>query len=72
LLGEVAIFFIYRLGGTKVYQKQKKGVGFHLEGIGDDVITLGPVTSLGQIARHRMAFFEIKLTCLSFLLENIK
>jgi hypothetical protein len=39
---------------------RKRGLSFNK--IGDDVIAQKPMTSCKQIARHRMAFFEIKST----------
>jgi hypothetical protein len=39
--------------------------------IGDEVIEQKSMTSFKQIVRHRMAFFEIRSTCLSDFLKNI-
>jgi hypothetical protein len=71
MLCKVSTFFIHRLGSRKVYQKEKKKVGLSFQKIGDDVIAQKPMTSLKQIARHRMAFFEIKLPCLSAIINFV-
>jgi hypothetical protein len=71
LLCKVPIFFIRRLGSRRVYQKEKKKGGVVIKKIGDDIIVQKAVTSLKQVARHRMAFFKIKSTCPSDFLKNI-
>jgi hypothetical protein len=71
LLCKVPFFFIRRLDSKRVYQKEKKKVGVGIKKIGDDVIAQKTVTSFKQVARHRMAFFKIKSTCLSDFLKNI-
>jgi hypothetical protein len=58
---KIPIFFIHRLGSKKVYQKEKKKWGLSFKKIGDDIIAQNAMTSFKQIARHRMAFFEVKL-----------
>jgi hypothetical protein len=45
LLSKVPIFFINRLGSSKVYQKKKKKVSVVIEKNGDDVIAQKWMTS---------------------------
>jgi hypothetical protein len=45
--------------------------GCHLKKNGDDVIAQKLMTSLKQIVRYGMAFFDIKSTCPSDFLKNI-
>jgi 6-phosphogluconate dehydrogenase (decarboxylating) len=43
-------------------RKRKKQWGLSFKKIGDDLIAQKPMTLFKQIARHMMAFFEIKST----------
>jgi hypothetical protein len=62
---------IHRLGSGKVYQIEKKKVGVVIfKKIGNCVIAQKPMTLFKQIARHRIAFFEIKSTCSSDFLSQ--
>jgi hypothetical protein len=52
-------------------RKRRKRLGL-LKKIGDHVIAQKPMTLFKQIARHMMAFFEIKSTYPSDFLKNIR
>jgi hypothetical protein len=52
-------------------RKRRKKWGLLFKKIGDDVIAQKSMTLFKQIARHMMAFFEIKSTYSSGFLKNI-
>jgi hypothetical protein len=53
-------------------RKRRKQWGLSFKKIGDDLIAQKPMTLFKQIARHMMAFFEIKSTYSSDFLKNIR
>jgi hypothetical protein len=53
------------------YQKEKKKWRLSFKKIADDVIAQKAMTLFEQVARHKMAFFEIKSTCENDFLKNI-
>jgi hypothetical protein len=56
--------------GTSIKKRRKKW-RLSFKKIGDDVIAQKPITLFKQIARHRIAFFEIKSTRPSDFIKNI-
>jgi hypothetical protein len=53
-------------------RKRRKKWGLSFKKNGHDVIAQKPMTLFKQIARHMMAFFEIKSTYPSDFLKNIR
>jgi hypothetical protein len=61
--------FVYYL--RRIYQKEKKKARLSFKNIGEHVIVQKAMTSFKQVARHMMAFFEIKSTCQSDFPKNM-